>query len=233
MPTADAFCQTLEMPSLQLKDALNKIFDQVIRSNMRLQDLRNRSKDMQDDIRMMKRHLKMEDVEEEKRMKFALDPTEGKPADYAKEEFDWTKRTLQLGSGWSSNISNETQRQADLFSDAKPRVLWPESEKSENPKMPEENIQAPQGMASRENLPVWAGYEDGHTPDEAESDPPSPPKASEIEGGGLPNIESAGTVSMIIFDGESEPVRLDQLSRQQEMMLENGEPYRYYIEDGN
>ena len=64
-------------------------------------------------------------------MKFALDPTEGKPADYAKEEFDWTKGTLQLGSDWSSNISNETQRQADLFSDAKPRVLWPESEKSE------------------------------------------------------------------------------------------------------
>ena len=43
-------------------------------------------------------------------MKFALDPTEGKPADYAKEEFDWTKRILQLGSDWSSNISNETQR---------------------------------------------------------------------------------------------------------------------------
>ena len=148
-----------------------------------------------------------------------------------------------MGSDWSSNISNETQRQADLFSDAKPRVLWPESEKSENPK-PEENIQAPQGMASRENLPesmlptapaphIWAGYEDDHTPDEAASDPPSPPKASEIEGGGLPNIESAGTVSMIILDGESEPVRLDQVPPQQEMMLENGEPYRYYIEDGN
>ena len=65
-------------------------------------------------------------------------------------------------------------------------------------------------MASRENLPesmlptapaphIWAGYEDGHTPDEAASDPPFPPKASEIEGGGLPNIESAGTVSMIIL----------------------------------
>ena len=99
-------------------------------------------------------------------------------------------------------------------------------------------------MASRENLPesmlptapaphIWAGYEDGHTPDEAASDPPFPPKASEIEGGGLPNIESAGTVSMIIFDGESEPVRLGQVSCQQEMMLENGEPYRFYIEDGN
>lgn len=79
----------------------------------------------------------MEDVKEEKRMKFAIDPQKGKPADYAKEEFDWTKRTLQLGSDWTSNISNETQRQANLFSDAKPKVLWPESEKSESLKTPE------------------------------------------------------------------------------------------------
>ena len=76
-------------------------------------------------------------------MKFALDPTEGKPADYAKEEFDWTKRTLQLGSDWSSNISNETQRQAELFSDAKPRVLWPESEKSEKPESRREHPSSP------------------------------------------------------------------------------------------
>ena len=44
------------------------------------------------------------------------------------------------------------------------------------PKTPEvkteEKIQDTEGMASKEN-PVWPGYEDGHTPDEAGSDPPS------------------------------------------------------------
>ena len=34
---------------------------------------------MQDDIKMIKRFLAMEDT---KRMKFAIDPTEGKPKDY-------------------------------------------------------------------------------------------------------------------------------------------------------
>ena len=44
MPTADAECQMLEVSA---PDVLNKIFDQVVRSNMRMQDTRNRVKDMQ------------------------------------------------------------------------------------------------------------------------------------------------------------------------------------------
>jgi len=62
---------------------------------------------MQDDIKMIKRLLAMEDFKEGKRMKFAIDPTTGKPKDYDKDEVD--KRTLHLGSDWTSNISNETE----------------------------------------------------------------------------------------------------------------------------
>ena len=35
-------------------------------------------------------------------------------------------------------------------------------------------------------------------------------------------------MNWIIFDGETEPVRLDQLSEEQEIWLENGKPYRHY-----
>ena len=278
MPTADAECQTLEVSA---PDVLNKIFDQVVRSNMRMQDMRNRVKDMQDDTRVMKRHLKIEDVEGEKRMKFAIDLTQGRPGDYAKEDFDWTKRTLRLGSDWSSNMS--TQR--EVLSDVKPKALWPPSDNE---------LQDPQGMKGMASNQLrgtlaalnasYVPYGRSHTPDEAASDPPTLPQmmeeslpndvevpvlrnlpdedASDVsslfeaEGGGelaaplamdaqppaleatppgvdtqpLP-LEIAEPVGMIIFEGESEPVRLDQLSWEQEMMLENGCYYRYYIDN--
>ena len=287
MPTADAERQTLEVSA---PDVLNKIFDQVVRSNMRMQDMRNRVKDMQDDIRVMKRHLKIEDVEGEKRMKFAIDPTQGRPGDYAKEDFDWTKRTLRLGSEWSSNMS--TQR--EVLSDVKPKALWPPSDISE-PKMAEDNElqdrQGMKGMASNQLGGTLAAlcasyvpYGRSHTPDEAASDPPTLPQmmeealpndvevpvlrnlpdedASDVsflfeaEGGGElaaplamdtqppaleatppgvdtqpPPLEIAEPMGMIIFEGESEPDRLDQLSWEQEMVLENGCYYRYYIEN--
>lgn len=79
---------------------------------------------MQDDIKMIKRLLAMEDFKEGKRMKFAIDPTTGKPKDYDKDEVD--KRTLQLGSDWTSNISNET-RKFGLFSGVQPKALWPKT----------------------------------------------------------------------------------------------------------
>ena len=34
-------------------------------------------------------------------------------------------------------------------------------------------------------------------------------------------------VSWILFEGDTEPLRLDQLTARQEMQLENGKPYRY------
>ena len=77
----DVSCQTLMVHISSLRwedtqDALNKIFDQGIRSNMRLQDVRSRLKDLQDDMRVVKRHLNLEDAQG-KRLKLAVDPTEG------------------------------------------------------------------------------------------------------------------------------------------------------------
>ena len=43
-----------------------------------------------------------------------------------------------------------------------------------------------------------------------------------------PDEPEIGTVWWIVFEGENEPVRLDQLSAKQEMMLEKGKLYRYY-----
>ena len=77
-------------------------------------------------------------------MKFAIDPSQGKPGDYAKDEI-WLeqKKTLRLGSDWSSNMS--TQRE-ELFSDVKPKALWPPSD-VESPKMTEEKeVQDSQDM---------------------------------------------------------------------------------------
>ena len=48
-------------------------------------------KDLQDDMRVVKRQLNIEEPKE-KRMKFATDPTEGQPKDYCKDEFGWTKK---------------------------------------------------------------------------------------------------------------------------------------------
>ena len=80
----DVSCQTLMVHISSLRwedtqDALNKIFDQGIRSNMRLQDVRSRLKDLQDDMRVVKRHLNLEDAQG-KRLKLAVDqhaPVEG------------------------------------------------------------------------------------------------------------------------------------------------------------
>ena len=276
MPTADAACQTLEVSA---PDVLSKIFDQVVRSNMRMQDMRNRVKDMQDDIRVMKRHLKIQNVEGEKRMKF-VDPTEGRPGDHAKEEFDWTKRTLRLGSEWSSNMS--TQR--EVLSDVKPKSFWPPSDLSELKMAEGHDVeiqdQGMKGMTSNQEdtlAQLWASYVpygSSHTPDEAASDPPTLPQMEETlpnvaanepsdvsllfeaEGGGggggelaaplgmdaQPPLEATPpradtqleppeSMTMIIFEGESEPVRLDQLSVEQEIVLENGNFFRYYFEN--
>jgi len=162
MPTADASCQT--EPELELKEVLNIIFDQVIRSNMRMQDLRNRSKDMQDDIKTIKRFLAMEDTKEGKRMRFAIDPTEGKPKDYEDKDDEIEKRTLQLGSPWTSNISNMT-RKFGLLSDLEPKPeLWPKTPEVKT----EEKLQDTKGMASKEGKTSSQS-----TPGQAASDPPS------------------------------------------------------------
>ena len=143
MPTADASCQT--EPELESKEVLNIIFDQVIRSNMRMQDLRNRSKDMQDDIKMIKRFLAMNDSKEGERMSFAIDPTEGKPKDYQDKDDEIEKRTLQLGSPWTSNISNMT-RKFGLFSDLEHKPdLWPKTPPEEKL----EDTKGTKGMTSK------------------------------------------------------------------------------------
>ena len=173
-------------------------------------------------------------------MKFAIDPTEGKPKDYDKEEVD--KRTLQLGSTWTSNISNET-RKAGLCSDVQPKALWPGSESpktkvktqektqgTEGITSKEEKIQDTEGMTLKEN-PVWPGYEDGHTPDEAASDPPSELEENNVD----PNEpEDKSFQTWIIFEGDLFAVRLEQLSAEQEHDIENGKPYRFMdIEDSS
>ena len=106
MATADAACQTLmvHMSSLKMEDALNKIFDQEIRCNMRLQDLRTRMKDLQDDMRVVKRQLNIEEAQG-KRFKFAIDPTEVEPKDYSKDELDRTTR--KLGSSSKSSLLDQ------------------------------------------------------------------------------------------------------------------------------
>ena len=67
-------------------------------------------------------------------------------------------------------------------------------------------------------------------------DEPIPALETEAEGGNtfpqvdepIPALETEEVV-MIIFDGDSQPVRLDQLTWEQEWMLENGCYYRYYV----
>ena len=90
MATADAPCQTLmvHISSLIMEDALYKIFDQGIRCNMRLQDLRSRLKDVQDDMRVVKRQLNIHEEAQGKRLKFAVDPAEGPAKDSSKDGLD-------------------------------------------------------------------------------------------------------------------------------------------------
>ena len=62
-----------------------------------------------------------------------------------------------------------------------------------------------------------------------ESGPAADGPGSLVEG---PVVEQADllqqeAVSWILFEGDTEPLRLDQLTARQEMQLENGKPYRY------
>ena len=243
----DAACQVPEEPQLEVRKVLEKhgevleiILDQSIRANMRMQDLRNQAKDMQDDLRHIKRHLKMEDMEEHKRMKFAIDPTEGKSKDYKDDVLD--KKTLQLGSPWSSNLDT---RKEGLLSDVQPRALWPESspptpvkgeEKLQDTEgasvygLPVENTEGmaskQEGIASQENPVVPAEgiapqdpVDDDHTtPDEAASDPPS------LEPQDNPDLMAQ---TWIVFEGDLFAVRMDQLTIEQEQKLENGHPHHF------
>ena len=256
MPTADASCQTLMVHISSLRwedtqDALNKIFDQGIRSNMRLQDVRSRLKDLQDDMRVVKRHLNLEDAQG-KRLKFAVDPTEGPAKDYLKDEMD--KKTKKLGSESESSNSYLLEHDSDLSGGNKKRQkLWeasqPELEKAQTLEL--EEAQTPQLAAEGELPPVRSGPAEAEqggsscqqpaaveakaqtTKDEKELDPLAtarePAESSYEEDNTDPAEAEVGTVVWIIFEGENEqPVRMDKLSPAQEAMLENGKRYRFF-----
>ena len=110
-------------------------------------------------------------------------------------------------------------------------ALWPGSESPKTPEVKtEEKIQDTEGMASKEN-PVWPGYEDGHTPDEAGSDPPS---ELEEDNQDPDEPEDKSFQTWIVFEGDLFAVRVDQLSAEQEHDMENGRPYRFMdIEDSS
>ena len=235
MPTADASCQTLIVHISSLRwedtqDALNKIFDQGIRSNMRLQDVRSRLKDLQDDMRVVKRHLNLEDAQG-KRLKLAVDPTEGPAKDYLKDEMD--KKTKKLGSESESSHSYLLEHDSDLSGGNKRLKLWeasqPELEKAQPPQLAEE---AEQGGSSFQQ-PAAVEAKAQTTKDEQELDPLAtarePAESSYEEDNTDPEEPELGTVTWIIFEGENEqPVRLDKLSPAQEAMLENGKRYRFF-----
>ena len=237
----DVSCQTLMVHISSLRwedtqDALNKIFDQGIRSNMRLQDVRSRLKDLQDDMRVVKRHLNLEDAQG-KRLKLAVDPTEGPAKDYLKDEMD--KKTKKLGSESESN-SYLLEHDSDLSGDNKKRQkLWelsqPEkAQKAEAPHPPFQSApaEAEQGGSLCQQPTVEAKAQT--TKDEKELMDPfatarEPAESSYEEDNTDPEEAEVGTVAWIIFEGENEePVRMDKLSPAQEMMLENGKPYRFF-----
>ena len=223
MPTADASCQTLIVHISSLRwedtqDALNKIFDQGIRSNMRLQDVRSRLKDLQDDMRVVKRHLNLEDAQG-KRLKLAVDPTEGPAKDYLKDEMD--KKTKKLGSESESPHSYLLEHDSDLSGGNKRLKLWeasqPGLEKAQPPQLAEE---AEQGGSSFQQ-PAAVEAKAQTTKDEQELDPLAtarePAESSYEEDNTDPEEPELGTVTWIIFEGENEqPVRLDKLSPAQE-----------------
>ena len=247
MPTADASCQTLMVHISSLRwedtqDALNKIFDQGIRSNMRLQDVRSRLKDLQDDIRVVKRHLNLEDAQG-KRLKLAVDPTEGPAKDYLKDEMD--KKTKKLGSESESSHSYLLEHDSDLSGGNKRLKLWeasqPELEKAQPPQLAAEGelppvrsgpAEAEQGGSSFQQ-PAAVEAKAQTTKDEQELDPLAtarePAESSHEEDNTDPEEPELGTVTWIIFEGENEqPVRMDKLSPAQEAMLENGKRYRFF-----
>ena len=93
-------------------------------------------KDLQDDMGVVKK---------EKRRKFAIDPTEGQPKDYCKDDFDWTKKDCVVGPklNWSTISSNDTHK-ANLWAslaDIKPLQLWLQSESSASQAMAENDGQ--------------------------------------------------------------------------------------------
>ena len=240
----DVSCQTLMVHISSLRwedtqDALNKIFDQGIRSNMRLQDARSRLKDLQDDMRVVKRHLNLEDAQG-KRLKLAVDPTEGPAKDYLKDEMD--KKTKKLGSESESDNSYLLEHDSDLSGENKKRQkLWeasqPELEKAQKAQAPHPPFQsapaeAEQGGSLRQQPTVEAKAQT--TKDEKELMDPfatarEPAESSYEEDNTDPEEPEVGTVVWIIFEGENEePVRMDKLSPAQEMMLENGKRYRFF-----
>ena len=222
MATADASCQT--EPELESKEVLNIIFDQVIRSNMRMQDLRNRSKDMQDDIKMIKRFLAMNDSKEGKRMSFAIDPTEGKPKDYQDKDDEIEKRTLQLGSPWTSNISNMT-RKFGCFTDLEHKPdLWPKTPPEEKL----EDTKGTKGMTSKGKTSKGKVSKEGKTSESTPGQPASdPPSEIEEDNSDPDSPKDKLCHTWIVFEGDLDPVRSDQLSVEQEFAMENGKPYRY------
>ena len=232
------------------QDALNKIFDQGIRSNMRLQDVRSRLKDVQDDMRVVKRHLNLEDAQG-KRLKLAVDPTEGPAKDYLKDEMD--KKTKKLGSESESSNSYLLEHDSDLSGGNKRLKLWeasqPELEKAQTLEL--EKAQTPQLAAEGELPPIRSGPAEAEqggssfqqpaaveakaqtTKDEKELDPLATAResaeSSYEEDNTDPESPEVGTVVWIIFEGENEqPVRMDKLSPAQEAMLENGKRYRFF-----
>ena len=239
MPTADVSCQTLMVHISSLRwedtqDALNKIFDQGIRSNMRLQDVRSRLKDLQDDIRVVKRHLNLEDAQG-KRLKLAVDPTEGPAKDYLKDEMD--KKTKKLGSESESSHSYLLEHDSDLSGGNKRLKLWeasqPELEKAQTPQLAAEGelppvrsgpAEAEQGGSSFQQ-PAAVEAKAQTIKDEKELDPLAtarePAESSYEEDNTDPEEPE--------LEGENEqPVRMDKLSPAQEAMLENGKRYRFY-----
>ena len=203
---------------------------------MRLQDVRSRLKDLQDDMRVVKRHLNLEDAQG-KRLKLAVDPTEGPAKDYLKDEMD--KKTKKLGSESESN-SYLLEHDSDLSGENKKRQkLWEASQpekaqKAEAPHPPFQSApaEAEQGGSLCQQPTVEAKAQT--TKDEKELMDPfatarEPAESSYEEDNTDPEEAEVGTVAWIIFEGENEePVRMDKLSPVQEMMLENGKPYRFF-----
>ena len=152
-------------------------------------------------------------------MSFAIDPTEGKPKDYQDKDDEIEKRTLQLGSPWTSNISNMT-RKFGCFTDLPHKPdLWPKTPPEEKL----EDTKGTKGMTSK-GMTSKEGKTSESTPGQAASDPPS-----EIE---EDNSDPDSTKeklhhTWIVFEGDLDPVRSDQLSVEQEFAMENGKPYRY------
>ena len=81
------------------------------------------------------------------------------------------------------------------------------------------------GFWATECDPAESSYEEEYTSPEKEKNEPTSEMLDESQldpDSGLAHWLASGEVNWIIFDGETEPVRLDQLSEEQEIWLENG-----------